>query len=146
MHLLHLLAARNEMYAYVLPGNEPGKSIGCFNTHQPLVPADLILLGENRNIESLKVKVNSLNPSKVKTSSINPQNSRIDSQVYSPDYSSAELLGDSPVIRDNNHIAPNVIRLSQKLFHPAYSFLCNAEQTAKAQTKKSGYSVEATGE
>ena len=146
MQLLHKLATRNEMYAYVLPGDAPGKSMGCFNSHQPLVLADLVILGENRNIESLKVRVNSLKPSKQKSSNINPKNSKVESKVYAPNYSSSELLGDNPVLRDDGHVASNVIRLSQRLFHPTSSFLCNTEQMAKAQAKKSGYSVEATGE
>ncbi len=146
MQLLHKLAARNEMYAYVLPGSEPCKSIGCFNTQQPIVPADLILLGEKRNIESLNVKVNSLKPTKEKNSNINPKNSNIESQVYAPNYTTSELLGDRPIIQDDRTISSNVIRLSQRLFHPTSGFLCNTEQSAIARTKKSGYSVEATGE
>jgi hypothetical protein len=146
MQLLHKLAARNEMYAYVLPGDEPGMSKGCFNSHQTSAYADLILLSENRNIESLKINVNLLKPSIVKNSNINPKKSDVESQIHPPDYSTSELLGDNPIIRNDGQVASNVIRLSKRLFHPTSGFSLNTEQLARAQAKKSGFLVEATGE
>jgi hypothetical protein len=146
MQLLHKLAARNYMYAYVLPGEEPGNSIGCFNSHQPLVLKNLILLGENRNIESLNVRVNLLTPSIVKDSNINPKKSDVESQDHSPDFSASERLGDNLALRNDGQVACNVIRPSQKLLHPSSRFSHNTEQMAKAQAKKSGYLILATGE
>ena len=58
MDILRVLARRQGMHAYVLPGDNPGENIGCFNAF-PTSPdglPPLKLLGADRNIDSLQVR------------------------------------------------------------------------------------------
>ena len=57
LQFLRELASANDRHAYVLPGDEPGKSIGCF-LPDPEGVADLpplVLLGSGRNLSSASV-------------------------------------------------------------------------------------------
>lgn len=57
MQMLRHLAERNGCHAYVLPGSQPGRSIGCFKA-DPVAPGTLppfVLLGGGRNLMDVSV-------------------------------------------------------------------------------------------
>jgi hypothetical protein len=58
MQILRALAKRQNMHAYVLPGSQPGQSIGMFKKYPTTKDGlpDMVLLGANRNIGSFQVK------------------------------------------------------------------------------------------
>jgi hypothetical protein len=146
MQLLRMLAKENQVYAYVLPGNLAGKSVGHFNAcpKKPPVFANLVLLGETRNVESFKLNINVLKPSKVKVSSLDPIKKKI-SPTFSSNYQDFKALGDVPAVEDQRHVALNAMNPSIRLLHPYSTFSDDTEQMAKDQANKSGYAVEATG-
>lgn len=72
LRFLRMLARRNGMYAYVLPGSDAGKSTGVFGAISDAsisLPA-LQLLGADRNIESFRVRFNELQGDKVQASTL----------------------------------------------------------------------------
>lgn len=72
MELLRKLARRQGVHVYLLPGENPGESIGCFKTYPTsgdgLPP--LILLGEKRNLDQLKVRYCACMPSDAMASTL----------------------------------------------------------------------------
>lgn len=57
LQFLRELASVNDRHVYVLPGDEPGASIGCF-LPDPVAPADLpplVLVGDRRNLSNASV-------------------------------------------------------------------------------------------
>src|SRR5688572_32310420 len=67
MALLRRLARRQGMHAYVLPGDQPGASIGAFKK-LPRDPGDLptlVLLGPDRNVHTFNVTNDAQSPSRV---------------------------------------------------------------------------------
>ena len=72
MQLLQTLARRQGMHAYVLPGSQPGRSIGVFKplpTKPDGLPA-LVLLGEDRNVETFHPREDAQSPAAVKTQTL----------------------------------------------------------------------------
>jgi hypothetical protein len=65
MQMLRQLARDQGMHAYVLPGDEPGQSIGCFKrfSTEPVGLPPLILLGKDRNIETFDLTGDAQSPS-----------------------------------------------------------------------------------
>ncbi|HEY8613422.1 MAG TPA: hypothetical protein VIL69_19335 [Roseomonas sp.] len=61
---LRELARANGYRAYVLPGDEPGKSIGCFlpDPRSPGTLPPLVLLGSERNLADVEVRENNEGP------------------------------------------------------------------------------------
>ena len=152
MQLLRKLAKRNRMYAYVLPGKTPGKSIGCFKPY-PKTPtglADLVLSGDNKNIEGIKVSIDCLKPAKEKGSLLNSQGKNIES--FSQDYNAFGIHGDTDVIKDTKQINQELVRAQLlvgpgiRIIHPNRSFGNDMEQQINAQAYESGFAIEATGQ
>jgi len=76
METLQMLAFRNGKHAFVLPGDDPDTSIGCFKEEDSQLDEDLpalVLLGHQRNIDTFSVNNNAQRPSDVRGSYIDIQ-------------------------------------------------------------------------
>jgi hypothetical protein len=94
MDILRFLARRQGMHAYVLPGDNPGSSIGCFKafpTAQGQLPA-LVLLGQECNVDSLHVRYCACKPSDASASTLRITDKQVQSETSRS--SDAELMGD----------------------------------------------------
>jgi hypothetical protein len=152
MQLLRKLAKRNRMHAYILPGETPGKSIGCFKPY-PETPsglADLVLSGDNKNMDSFKVNIDCLKPSKGRGRFLDSRGKNI--QPFTQDYNAFNLHGDADVISNGNQFSEQLTRPQlligpgTRMIHPYTSFGSDMEQRINAQAYESGFALEATGQ
>ena len=68
MQFLRELARANDRHAYVLPGDEPGKSVGCFlpDPQDPAGLPKLVLLGDDRNLTHTSIEEDSEGPERTR--------------------------------------------------------------------------------
>jgi hypothetical protein len=139
MQYLRELARRNqEWHAYVLPGTQPGQSIGCFRKF----PEDLdglpamVLLGADRNIESFNVNNRAQNPTAVEAATLGVDHGRV--QTASSSFRDATLMGDQPATGGSTNEA--TARLP-----PGQSDRVNLQDAVKGAANNSGFSLEARG-
>jgi hypothetical protein len=152
MQLLRKLARRNRMHAYVLPGRTPGKSIGCFKPYPEMQTglADLVLSGEDKNIEGFKVNIDCLKPIKEKGCFLDSQGKNI--QSFSQDYNAFGIHGDTDIIKNTKQISQEQVRAQLlvgpgvHMIHPNRSFGNDMEQQINAQAYESGFAIEASGQ
>jgi hypothetical protein len=138
MQLLRSLARRQGMHAYVLPGKEPGKSIGCFKpfpTKTDGLPP-LILLGAERNVAEFHPTNNAQNPAKVTASILNVFDKKITKS--SSDLGKLDLLGEETTFAEEGNTATQILS-------PGYSDAVDLDQAVTAEALRSSYSTEATG-
>jgi len=136
--VLKNLAKRQGMVTYVLPGQIPGKSIGCFCNlpTQPGNLASLILLGPERNIETFFVKHNALKTSKFEASSMQIANKQIKSSLSN--MSKIPLLGDDLGSESTRE-------LPTRRLPPYQDELVDLDNAVLAEAKYSSYSIQAEG-
>lgn len=104
MQILNSLAERNgNFYAYVLPGEEPGQSIGCFKTLtnelDEKIPK-LEMFGENRNIAEFNVRNNARSATNVTAATMSLRGKDITTSTAS--YRDATLLGEDAAINTSD--------------------------------------------
>jgi hypothetical protein len=100
MDLLRELAGRSDMHVYVVPGAEPGKSIGVFAS-LPTGPGDLptlVLTGSDRNMESFTARKDEQKAAVVTASTLSLSDKSIITRQS--DFSEVELLGDEQAFDD----------------------------------------------
>ena len=138
MHLLQRLARRQGMHAYVLPGDTPGQSVGCFRKF-PTSPGDLpdlVLLGPDRNIVSFNISSNAQSPASVQGFSLSIGDRAVaqgTSQTRDLD-----LLGpDSALAQDSD--------TRKRLLQPDASGCLTPEQAAQVEAERAAFAFEATG-
>jgi phage protein D len=137
IQFLRKLARANGYHAYVLPGDSPGASIGCF-LPDPDDPADLpvmTLLGEDRNLTDITVRQDNESPERSRAYGL-----RItDQEVTGAQRSSRDLtlMRQLPAIDDDQ----SAIRLVR----PEDSVDDDAETAADAQTRRASYAYQLTG-
>jgi phage protein D len=98
MQFIRELARANGFLGYVLPGEEPGQSIGCFRereTGEPSLPP-LILLGEGRNLIDAEFEDNSEGAETTRARTLRIS----DQQIVSAEqrHQDETLLGDLPAV------------------------------------------------
>jgi hypothetical protein len=98
MQILRELARRQGMHAYVLPGAQPGQSIGAFKSlpRQGDGLPDLILVGDDRNVADFHVAANLQQPSKVRTFALDVTDKTVTEAMSS--FRNLELLGDEAAL------------------------------------------------
>lgn len=139
MQLLRFLARRQGKHAYVLPGNEPGLSIGCFKDFP--VQTDglppLILLGKDRNIETFHIKNNVQRPATVRAATI----SICDKKVIkaTTHFNKIDLLGEAVPWLENE--ADKAIQI----LPPYQGESVDLDHTVTAESANLSYAFEATG-
>ncbi len=139
MHLLRFLAKQNGFKVYVLPGNNPGQSIGVFKP-LPSVQGNLpvlTLLGTDRNIKKFSINDDAQKPSLFTASSLSVKDKTTISTQSN--FYDINLLGDASsagaeVNSSNIFALPN----TGESVSPDISVEANAERAS--------YSITATGE
>jgi hypothetical protein len=99
MQLLRTLARRHGMHAYVLPGDNPGQSVGSFKTFPTAADPDLptlVLLGEGRNLARFEARRNARGPANVRAATVSVKDKRVITSSAAP--SDATLMGDAPAV------------------------------------------------
>jgi hypothetical protein len=138
MQLLRSLARRQGMHAYVLPGEEPGQSIGCFKpfpTQTDGLPP-LILLGAERNVAEFNPTNNAQCPAKVTGFTVSIADKTITQRTS--DFGRLDLLGEETTFTDEGNTATQILS-------PRDSDAVDLEQAVTAAALHSSYSTEATG-
>lgn len=137
MQTLRQLARQADMHAYVLPGDEPGRSVGCFKAF-PTEPGDLpalLLLGPDRNLEELTVSGDHQGPARAHASSL----SFADKSVATAQTGPADLpvLGDQP--------APSGDQEASVLAPPGYGGVTDPTTRATATGRRASRAIQASG-
>jgi phage protein D len=138
MQFLRRLARRQGMHAYVLPGEQPGQSVGVFRSlpKQPDGLTPLTLLGQDRNIEGFALRFNAQRPARVTATSL-----RItDQEIISGDSGSddAESLGDGSLVESSSDI-------SQVILPPQIGESVDIDQATRARAISAGFAVTGSG-
>lgn len=138
MQLLRRLAKRQGMHAYVLPGDQPGKSVGAFKslvTETDGLPA-LILLGKDRNIGSFDVTCDGTKPSLASTAVLAISDKSISDATSS--FGDLSLMGDEPPYENESDMAG-------QLLPPLHGVNVDPDQAVAAVTTDSAFTFKASG-
>ena len=138
MQLLHSLARRQGMHAYVLPGDNPGESIGVFRplpTEPDGVPP-LVLLGSERNIEEFMLRFNAQRPAQVSASTLRITDREV--VTSSSSYDDLDLLGDSSLLQSSSD-------LSNVILPPRQGESVDLDQATQARVVSSSFGLAASG-
>lgn len=137
MQLLRQLARQADMHAYVLPGDAPGESVGCFKafpTEAGELPA-LYLLGPERNLDEFSVNGDHQGPARAHASGL----SFVDKSIATAQtgQSDLQLLGAEP--------APAGGEEASILAPPAYGGVTDPTTRATAAGRRASRATDATG-
>jgi hypothetical protein len=138
IELLRRLARRQGMHAYVLPGREPGQSIGVFRRF-PTAPdglPPLILLGPDRNLASFTARGDAQRPGSVESQSVNITDkvvTRATARIRN-----LELLGEEAPVAD-------AAAAGTRLIPPGHDGAVDVNQAVAAEMERSSYAFEASG-
>jgi len=137
MQILRQLARQADMHAYVLPGDSPGESVGCFKAF-PTEPGDLpalYLLGPDRNLEDFTVSGDHAGPARAHASGLSFADKSI--ATAQTGQSDLALLGDEP--------APAGTQEASVLAPPAYGGVTDPTTRATATSRRASRAIEARG-
>lgn len=138
MRMLRTLARRQGMHVYVLPGENPGQSIGCFKSFptEPENLSPLILLGADRNIENFNVRNNAQRPSTVRASTISIKDKRVITRTSR--FNDIGLLGEEAVFKKESDTAVCVLP-------PRQGEGIDLDRAVAAEAGNLSYAFEVTG-
>ena len=131
LQFLRALATANDRHAYVLPGDEPGASIGCF-LPDPEGPADLpalVLIGDARNLSNATVMQDPDGGERTQARVL-----RVDDQGVTTFETSAEDLG----LMRNLPARPADLT-PRRLLHPSDNTREDPTAAATARSRRNGY-------
>jgi hypothetical protein len=137
MQLLRQLARQADMHAYVLPGQSPGESTGCFKAY-PTEPGDLptlYLLGPERNLDELNVNGDHQGPARAHASALSFGDKSV--ATAETGQSDLQLLGSQP--------APAGTQEASILAPPAYGGVTDPTTRATAAGRRASRATEARG-
>jgi hypothetical protein len=137
MATIRRLAERNGMYAYVRPGDEPGASVGVFET-LPTTADDLeplVLLGADRNLAAFSSQNDGAEPAKVTIFTLDPIDGTTSSGNASP--SDGVLLGANPPAAADGQVGTVIL--------PPSDWSVDAQTQADAAAVRNGYAFNADG-
>lgn len=137
MDILRLLARRQGLHVYVLPGEIPGESIGCFKafpTKTDGLPA-LVLLGTERNIDSLHVRYCACKPSDARAATLRISDKHVVEETSRS--KDAELMGDETGTAGED--------TAMQLLLPQQGESVDLRQATTAKAAASSYAYEVTG-
>lgn len=138
MQIMRRLARRHGKHVYVLPGDEPGKSVGYFKsfpTRPDRLPG-LIFIGAERNAESFEVRENAERPSSVTAATIDVTDKSI--ITASASFEDRELLGDKAALASGGEPGKQVLSPWQV----GSDYL---DAAVAAEANRSGYAYEGSG-
>lgn len=138
MQILRVLARRQGKHAYILPGDNPGESIGVFKAlprkTDGLPP--LILLGPARNIETFNTLNNAQSPSNVRASTLSITNKVVTTRTFR--YRDLDLLGEQAAFENESDTTIQILP-------PHQGETVDLDQAITAKTEEKSYSYEITG-
>jgi len=126
MRQLRRLADRHGFHAFVLPGDKPGESIGCFRpdpTRSEGLP-ELVLLGADRNLSSFQVTDDAQGPTRFRARYLRIKDKHI-------------VPGKSPLQPQG--------QTATQLLSPARNSEDDPDRAIQAATHQESYSIRATG-
>ena len=138
MQILRTLARRQGMHVYVLPGEEPGQGIGCFKPFptEPDGLPPLILLGPDRNIDSLDISYCACKPSDATASILRITDKSIVTETSRT--SDVEAMGDEAE-------GPGYTDTALQFLAPIQGESVDLRQAVFAAVDASGYAYNVTG-
>jgi hypothetical protein len=137
MQQLRRLARRHEFHAYVLPGPQPGQSIGCFEpdpTEAEGLP-ELVLLGGGRNLSTLQVTEEAQTPTRFRARSLSISDKQIVSRTSR--FQEVDLLAPQPALRED--------QAGTQVLAPDQNDEDDPDRAVQAATRRTSYSLRATG-
>ncbi|MEJ2552372.1 MAG: hypothetical protein P8Y98_15265 [Anaerolineales bacterium] len=138
MQILRTLARRQGMHAYVLPGEDPGQSVGCFKR----LPAaagdipDLVILGAERNVSGFNLSNNAQSPAQVQASALRVTDKGVVTRTSS--FRDLDLLGDQQAQQTDSSVA-TMIAL------PRFGTGVDLDRLVEGQSERASYAYSATG-
>lgn len=138
MAVLRRLARRQGMNAYVLPGKEPGKSVGVFKS-LPEAPdglAAMVLLGPERNVATFAAQQDSQSPATVEAQSLSITDKSV--TRASASFRDVRLLGEKPA-------AESLATAGKRLLPPGKDGSVDAKTAVAAAAQALAYSFTANG-
>jgi hypothetical protein len=138
MHLLRELARRHGMHAYVLPGEQPGQSIGAFKKlpREGQRLPDLVLVGKDRNVAAFHVAANLQQPSTVRTFSLDVTDKTVAEATSS--FRNLELLGDQAALAHDDQAAT-------RLAEPGTDDAADPSERVDGAADRDSFAFSATG-
>lgn len=137
MHLLRQLARQNEFHAYVLPGSERGKSIGCFLPDPREIEGlpELILLGERRNLANFDVREDAQSQTRFRGRSL----SIVDKQLVAATsrFRDFQLLGPRSAVEED--------RTGTQLLSPSQNREEDPTRAVQSAARRASYAFEGSG-
>ena len=138
IQLLRFLAGRQRMHAYVLPGESPGQSIGCFKSFPTQIDGlpPLVLLGAERNMESFNPTNDAQRPARVRASTLSITDKGITTRTSS--FSDLDILGGEQGFENESDTATRILP-------PYQGEAVDLDRAVSGEALTSSYSYEATG-
>jgi len=138
MQVLRRIASRQGMNAYVLPGEEPGASIGVFKrlATEPDGLEPLILLGPDRNVATFTSKRDDQSPASVEAFSLSITDKAVSHSTVT--FRDIELLGETPA-------AESIGAASKRLLPPGKDGSVDVKTAAEAAARKLSFAFQASG-
>jgi hypothetical protein len=136
LEFLRKLAKANDRHAYVLPGNEPGESVGCFlpDPDDTAFPK-LVLIGDDRNISEAAIEQDPDGPQRTRASVL-----RISDRGTVRFETSSHDLG---LMRDLPALPADLT--PRRLLHPADNTRKDPEAAVSGQARRAGYVYRLSG-
>ena len=135
---LRQLALANDRHAYVLPGETPGASIGCFLADPSDAPSlpKLIMIGDNRNLANASITEDPEGPQRTRAHVL-----RVGDQGTVTFETSAAALG---LMRDLPAVPADLT--PRRLLHPADNAHEDPEAAVTGQARRAGYVYRLVGQ
>jgi hypothetical protein len=138
MQILRAMARRQGMHAYVLPGDSPGQSVGCFK-RLPASAGDipaLVVLGSERNVTGFNLTHNAQSPAQVQASALRVTDKGVVTSTSS--FRDLDLLGDQQAHQNDRSTATLVAP-------PHFGTGVDLDRHVAAQSERASYAYSATG-
>lgn len=137
--ILRILAKRHEKHVYVLPGETPGESVGCFKSFPKKTDGlpPFILLGKKRNIESFQAKHNAQSPAEFSTSALRILDKKV--ITASSSVRDVDLLGEEESHKKSRE------KVAEQLLPPGQGTTVDPDTAVKSKTTKASFAFEASG-
>jgi hypothetical protein len=142
INMLREMAERyTGFHVYVLPGESPGESIGCFKKF-PDGPADelppMFLTGPERNLSRFNIQLNTGKAKKVEGASISLSDPSTVTEANSNHTDAAPSSGENATAKNES--------LRATRLDPSQTVVVDVQAAADAAAEESGYTLSATGE
>ena len=135
---LRRLARLRNMHAYVLPGKEPGQSVGVFKafpTAKDGLP-DMIFTGPDRNIANFQARDLATQPAAVQSFTVSLKDGKVIKKVSSS--GKTERTGDKPGVPDS--------KSAKTLLRPGAAIAADLESAVQGKSDRSSYQFDVSGE